>query len=540
MKRLKLDSIPVMLIALVVPLLALLIAAFFAASIRQRQLAGRYEGVIADTSARVGAFTVAWNASTEQVVIVNDANPGHIVWESVPGQPFIMAAQGVLEVRESRAHVTIDDTLSLRCLDQSIEAMQTEGDTVTISGQLHCLDNTAMPYTISFTAEADDRLAFEAHYEARDEAFNRILLTYASDKDEHFFGFGEQFSVVDMKGRRLPIYVMEQGIGRGAQPITIGADLTAGAGGNWWTTYAGVPQYVTSAMRSLYLANTQYSVFDLRRDDRAQVTVFSTGVSGAVFYGETPAELITAYTAVVGRMRPLPGWLTSGAVIGMQGGTERVREVYAQAQAYDVPVAAFLLQDWVGQRTTSFGKQLWWNWELDEERYPGWDALVSDLNTDGVRVMTYVSPFLVDVFDKPGVERDLYEEAAKAGYLVETADGQPYLIQNTDFSAALVDFTNPDAREWYKQVIRDQVIGVGAAGFMADFGEGLPYDAVLHSGEAGMDVHNQYPVLWAEIVREAIDESENGAEIIAFHRSGYTTSPRYATLFWLGDQLVSW
>ncbi len=101
--------------------------------------------------------------------------------------------------------------------------------------------------------------------------FNRLYLTYASTLDEHFFGFGEQFSHVDMKGKRLPIFVMEQGIGRGQQPITLAADLTAGAGGSWHTTYAGVPQYLTSKLRSLYLENNEYVVFDMSREDRVQV-----------------------------------------------------------------------------------------------------------------------------------------------------------------------------------------------------------------------------------------------------------------------------
>jgi hypothetical protein len=35
-------------------------------------------------------------------------------------------------------------------------------------------------------------------------------LTYATHPDEHFFGFGEQFSHFDLKGKRVPIIVQEQ------------------------------------------------------------------------------------------------------------------------------------------------------------------------------------------------------------------------------------------------------------------------------------------------------------------------------------------
>jgi hypothetical protein len=40
--------------------------------------------------------------------------------------------------------------------------------------------------------------------------FYRVQLTYATDPNEHFFGFGEQFSHFDMKGKRVPIIVQEQ------------------------------------------------------------------------------------------------------------------------------------------------------------------------------------------------------------------------------------------------------------------------------------------------------------------------------------------
>lgn len=57
--------------------------------------------------------------------------------------------------------------------------------------------------------------------------FNRIWLTHASEKDERFYGFGEQFSHMNLKGKRVPIFVQEQGIGRGDQPITFAANLVS-------------------------------------------------------------------------------------------------------------------------------------------------------------------------------------------------------------------------------------------------------------------------------------------------------------------------
>ena len=120
------------------------------------------------------------------------------------------------------------------------------------------------------------------------------------------------------------------------------------------------------------------------RPDRAQVKVFAPTLAGEILHGRSPAELVGRYTEVAGRMRPLPDWILDGAVVGMQGGTERVRETLRSLSDLGTPVAAFWLQDWVGQRRTNFGKQLWWNWELDEARYPEWQALVAELKKRGL------------------------------------------------------------------------------------------------------------------------------------------------------------
>lgn len=45
------------------------------------------------------------------------------------------------------------------------------------------------------------------------------------------------------------------------------------SGGDWSTTYAPSPIYMTSKMRSLYLEGYCYSVFDLTKRDRVQIQV---------------------------------------------------------------------------------------------------------------------------------------------------------------------------------------------------------------------------------------------------------------------------
>ncbi len=498
-----------------------------------KQVSGTLTEVEGDGTHRAGEFIVSVDGG--RLTVAHSSEPERALWQSVPGESFVAAAVGDETVTQSRAHFTVEDDIGRLYPDQSIESVEERGEGVVVSGRL--LGNGGeTDYSLTFSPASRDRLRFEVEV---DEPLNRLFLTYASSPEEHFFGFGAQYSHFDMKGKRLPIFIQEQGIGRGAQPITLGADLQAGAGGSWHTSYASVPHYITSDLNSLFLENYEYSVFDMREDDRAQIQVFSNRMSGQIVHGESPAELIEHYTEFSGRMRPLPEWFLSGSVVGLQGGTGEVSEIYEELAALDTPISALWLQDWVGRRRTSFGDQLWWNWELDTDRYPDWDGLRKDLAEENVRLMTYTSPMLADASEKDNHQRNLFEEARERGYLVENESGESYMIRITDFSAAFVDLSNPEAREWMKDVIEDEVIGAGASGWMADFGEGLPYDAVLHSGESPKSYHSRYAEEWAKLNREAIEESGRGEELVFFTRSGYTRSPEYSTIFWLGDQLTS-
>lgn len=423
-----------------------------------------------------------------------------------------------------------------QCADQTVHSIVLHEEKWVVEGALQC-QNGLLPYSMILRPIDDSILGFEV--QLNDARYNRAGLRFRSDPEERIFGHGAQFTYFDLKGRLVPILVSEQGIGRGAQPVTAVLDLVAGAGGAWHTTYAPIPHYITSRLRSFALGNSEYATFDFRRPDAIRVEVWSSTVRGQIYAGRSPLDLIFAHTGVAGRMRPLPRWVHGGAIVGMQGGTAAVRAVWDELSKRNTPVAAFWLQDWVGQRKTTFGKQLWWNWELDGEHYPAWEELVADLGQHGVRVLTYVNPFLVDVSEKPNHRRNLFREAQEAGFLVRKADGSPYMILNTTFSAGLLDLTHPGARNWIVEIIRDNVAGVGASGWMADFGEGLPFDGVLAQGNAET-MHNRYPELWAAVNREALRNCGLADEGVFFTRSAFTLSPGLSTLFWLGDQMVTW
>ncbi|MDT0200524.1 alpha-glucosidase [Nocardioides sp. AE5] len=458
------------------------------------------------------------------------------MWAADPGAAFVTGARGHVAWQEHRGYFWPDVQIRDRLDAQSIEQVSATDDEVVISGQLSG-DGDPAAYTL--TIERQPRFGVVMDLAA--DGVDAVSLVSGRTDHAGVHGFGEQFTDFDLDGRLLPIVVREQGVGRGTEPLTFLADTTNhGAGGTEEMTYAAWSAYVTRDNRSFRLDPTleeshAFAVADMRDPGQVGLQVWAPRLRAEVIGSVNATGAIARHQGEAGPA--LADWTQTGAIIGLQGGTEKVRREVAELRAAGAEISAVWLQDWTGQRTTSFGERLWWTWQLDTARYPDWDGLVADLAADGIRTTTYVNPFLVDAAPKgDSAIRTLYAEARDAGFLVTTADGSPYLLDQGGFDAALVDLTDPDARGWFAQVIADEVLGAGVDGFMADFGEGLPMDGVLADGDPAL-AHNQWPLLWSQTVREACELAQK-PDCVTWFRSGALGQAQEAALFWNGDQLV--
>lgn len=100
-----------------------------------------------------------------------------------------------------------------------------------------------------------------------------------------------------------------------------------------------------------------------------------------------------------------------------------------------------------------------------------------------IRQLALVHMVLIDwqTDEKPNRRSNHFDDAIEEGYIVGDSSGAPYMIPNTSFNAAMVDLTNPAARKWLKGIMYNMV-KTGVRGWMADFGESLPFDSCLFSG----------------------------------------------------------
>lgn len=380
---------------------------------------------------------------------------------------------------------------------------------------------------------AEESGAASVRFTRLDENLNRIWFNLEASENEHIYGCGEQYSELDLRGKLVPIWVQEQGVGRGKDLITLLANIHSGSGGSWHTTYYSQPTFVSSANVSCHIEATSYAELDFRDPARHVLHTWQIPTRIRIQVADSAPEVVAGLTGYLGRQPELPAWAYEGIWLGIQGGTEVVETKLDAAEQAGIPVAAVWAQDWEGIRMTSFGKQLSWNWRYDDSLYPDLPATIASLGERGIRFLGYINPMLVP-------EGDLYQHAAEKGFLVKNRQGEVAHVTITSFPAGLVDFENPAACKWYKKVIQDNLLGIGLSGWMADFGEALPTDADLYSGRNPELAHNNYPVQWARINREAVEEAGKLGDLVFFMRAGATGSSRHALAHWAGDQLVNW
>ena len=361
---------------------------------------------------------------------------------------------------------------------------------------------------------------------------NRFCIRLCCNEKEAIFGCGEQYSFVDLKNRRIPIWVQEQGLGRGLNAVKFCCDLAAHAGGTPYSTYFSMPAFVTST-RALFANASSYALFDFKARDEYLLSFWEIPRSIRMFETKSLGQSIARLSSKLGRQRMLPSWVGKGMSLGLQGGAAAVLEKLGKfAQYAPNAVTSIWLQDWVGKRMTSFGSQLLWNWEYNHETYPDFPQFIETMDKKGIKVLGYINPYLA--MDCP-----MYAQASGLGFCVKDEKGNDYAIKVTSFDAAIIDLTNPDARIWIKSVIKKNMIDIGLSGWMADFGEFLPTDSVLFDASDAEKMHNLFPVLWSEVNREAIEEAGASERCFFFSRSGYLSSGKTMDMCWAGDQMVS-
>ncbi len=351
-------------------------------------------------------------------------------------------------------------------------------------------------------------------------AVSAIALAFRSDRGEAFHGFGGRRESTNLRGRSFQSWVLDYRF----------PDASTGY-------YAPNPSFVSSHGYGLFLEGPRIARWRMGSDLRSAWRVSVSGPRLALTVAPGGARhAIRALTSITGRHRLPPAWSLGPTlsrtfgVIGDGQGQYRshVEDDLRHLLHTRLPVSAYAFEGWGGLPK------------------PFVRRVVARLRARGIRSLLYLRSFVSN--DIAGTEQPgSFARAVSRGYVARTATGAPYLLPSPfpGAQAAVVDFTNPAAREWWARRVAG-LLDTGARGFMNDFGEQVLPDMHFHDGSTGATMHNRYPVLQARTTRRAVDRWSRGhraARVFFFQRAGFAGRPgsaAYENAQFPGDETVDW
>ena len=323
---------------------------------------------------------------------------------------------------------------------------------------------------------------------------------------ERFLGTGERFSRFGLAGS------------------TVVLQNTDALGVSSRRAYKNVPFFVSSAGYGLFVHTsyrTRLSFADV--SSRAvQGAVESSGLDLFFIGGGSVQSIVSAYRRLTGVPALPPAW---------SYGTWMARMTYFSAEEA-LAVANGMRRggfpcDVIHLDTGWFRTDWRCEWEFSPERFPDPEGFLREMKRMGFRVSLWQLPLVTE-----GTK--LFDLARDKKYIAPGTQ-PPLESKFDDARGCTIDFTNPEAVQWYKGLLR-RLLKAGAAAIKTDFGETIDMEASYRGMDAAR-LRNIYCLLYHraafEVTREIYPDG------IIWARSGWAGSQRYP-VHWGGDAAATW
>jgi len=425
---------------------------------------------------------------------------------------FSSPASDVIGVR-IRHHRGGEDSLSFALNNQAPKTSftQNEEGVEFTSGSLTAKLHHGSAFNLEFIA--DERVI--THQRAKSiSIFNDGSAHYLSAQlnlgvGELVYGLGERFTAFAKNGQSVDIW-------------------NADGGTSSEQAYKNIPFYLTNRGYGVFVNNTGKVSFEVASEvvEKVQFSAQCQDLQYFVIYGPTPAEILQKYTALTGRAPQLPEWsfglwLSTSFVTDYDEKT--VTAFIDEMEKREIPLDVFHFDCfWMREYQ-------WCDFEWDPRTFPEPKAMLTRLKSRGLKISLWINPYI-------GQASPLFAEGKEGGYFLKRSDGSVWQWDLWQAGNAIVDFTNPQAREWFKSKLRP-LLEMGVDCFKTDFGERIPTDVIYHNGADPMQMHNLYTQLYNETVWEILQEVK-GSDAIVFARSA-TVGGQKMPVHWGGDNSSS-
>jgi len=324
---------------------------------------------------------------------------------------------------------------------------------------------------------------------------------------DHFvYGLGERFGPLVRNGQTVEMWNADGGTGSEQ-------------------AYKNVPFFLTNAGYGVFVADPGRVSFEVASEavKRVQFSVRGQSLEYLLIYGPTPREILARYTALTGRAARPPAWsfglwLTTSFTTNYD--EETVSGIVAEMARRELPLSVFHFD------TFWMREHHWCDFEWDARVFPDPAGMLGRLKAAGLHVSVWINPYIAQ-------RSKLLAEGAAAGYLLRRADGSIWQSDHWQPGMAVVDFTNPAARDWFAGKLA-AVLETGVDCFKTDFGERIPTDVVFFDGSDPERMHNYYPYLYNKTVFDLLRRQRGEDEAVVFARSATAGSQSFP-VHWGGD-----
>jgi alpha-glucosidase len=493
--------------------------------------AGRLRVRIAPDPARLEIGLAAAGAGAD--------DPGAVAWQTLDGArvadgepPHVFAAvrtaRATYEMAYGSFQILEPEAGPWRGVESLADLRATSATTATFT--LRGVGGVLGTGAVSIAAD-DDGDPRHVRVELIAAGDNRMSIAAPCAPGEHFLGLGGQSFAVDHRGQTVALWVQEDGIGK----LDVPDD---DYGGIWFLSgrrhSTHTPMPIATSSRGVTVAvDTDARAIAAVCSEGADVFRFETWeprLDLQVFVGDDAAGSIGLVTGWTGRP-PVPPRFAFAPWLDAIYGQANVRRVADRLREVGAAVSVIWTEDWRGGADGDIGYALDEDWRVDRVLYPDFEGLAAGLHGAGFQLLAYHNTFL-------DTDADVHAEALGLGHSIHRADGTPYLFEGVKFRpTTLLDLSSPDAVAWAKAVYAES-LALGVDGWMADYGEWLPADAVLDSGQSAELAHNRYPVEWARLNRELLADAtaRDGRPRLTFMRAAWLGSQPLIDVLWAGDQ----
>ena len=344
-----------------------------------------------------------------------------------------------------------------------------------------------------------------AYIEGSDSNYMREQLDLAVG--EHVYGLGERFGAFVKNGQSVDIWNKD------------GGTFSEQA-------YKNIPFYITDRNLGVFVDHTENVSFEIGSENvsKVQFSVEGEVLDYFLFAGSSMKDALTLYTDLTGKAPKLPEW-SYGLWLSTSFTTDYDEKTVLsfvdgmKDRGIDLKVFHF---DCFWMKDCHWCNFLW-----DEEMFPDPKGLIDKLHDRGLKVCVWINPYIAQM-------SELFDEGAENGYFLKRTDGSVWQWDLWQQGMAIVDFTNPEAREWFRDKLR-ALIDVGVDCFKTDFGERIPVDNIVWYDESDPKrMHNFYTYLYNEAVYDLLLETKGEGEAVLFARSATAGCQKFP-VHWGGD-----